>query len=422
MYFIKIAFISILIFFLAFEGVFSTVSVAGIGISRFIEFIFFLSFSKYFIRDMYKNKVILITVKLMILFGIFLCLKIFVVFILQTEVETKILTTFVRLFFIIFPFYSVYFLMNRYGIIIIKMILLLNFPIMLIGWFQSDITPFTEFGWYIKETFFPWSQVFLENESFRKRVTSVYTFSIPLAYTITVNILLTTYLFVKTKSNIYFIYFLFLGSVAVFTLTRSVVLSWIAMFLYYLFIFLMNKRVNVIKRVLTIILITIFSIYAINIYNDNAKRFSRITTTKGTSAQGRVPLLLTGAYTLIVHPFGVSTNDYDFEKKEMYQIFHVEDILNFPAHNGLINIGFEYTTFGLIVFLLYILIIYRILKNYFSKEMYIYFTYAFFVYMANSFFHNNFIFIQDFYVLIFLGILAYEYDVQKQKIQGKLYD
>lgn len=412
MKYVKYFAITILLTMIAFEGAFYT-AIAGVGISRIIEFIFFLPIAKYFLNDVKNNRVLFVTVQLLIIFGLLLSLKLFTVVIVDGEDNIKILINIVRLLFFIFPTYIVYYLLREKNIDVIKFILLLNFPIILLAFFQSEVTPYTDIAWQIKYDFFPEGLQF-DNEFFRKRVVGVYFSSIPLAYTLSVDFVLTTYLYIKTKSNLYTIYFLFLGIVSVFSLTRSVVLSWAVMFIYYIYHYLRFKT-SILNKVFGITIIILFVVYGSLGYMENSDSLDRVTSTKGSSAQGRLPLALTGIYTLVMHPFGVSESDYNDAKKEMYAVFHVEDILNFPSHNGLLNIGFEYTTFGLMVFLVYLYALYKILKNNFSKDMKLFFIVSFFVYLTNSFFHNNFIFIQNFYAFIILSIFAYEFDLQTKR-------
>lgn len=411
--FLKYFLYGILIFFLAFQGVFSNTAIAGIGINRLIEFMFFIFIIKDFLYDVNSNKVINITIKLLSVFALLLCVKIFVIFVLESNTDVSILKDFVRLVFIICPFYLVYYLLSK-GIKIIELILIFNFPIMLIAFFQAGITPFTDIAWDIKWNIFGANSHGIEDTPwFRDRVTGIYSTSIPLAYAITTNIILASYLFIKTRHNIYILYFFFLGTISFFSLTRSVLLSWLIMLIYLGYKTFMIK--GVMRKLVGIVMLSSLIFYGVSIYSKNSDTFDRVTNVKGGSAEGRVPLALTGIYTLVQHPFGVSEVDYELAKKEMYNIFHVENILIYDSHNGFLNIGFEYTSFGIIVLIFYFMILKRLMQNYFSKELQRFFIVAFFVYFANGIFHNNFIFIQNFSALTILSVFAYEYEIAMKR-------
>jgi hypothetical protein len=187
----------LLIYFLAFQGVYSHSSLAGIGINRLVEFVFFVFVAKSFVADLQHNKVITMTVRLLAIFGLLLSLKIFVTFVFEAEIDMSLFKDLIRLPFILFPFYLVYYLMNR-GVNIIQMLLLFNFPIMLIAFFQAEITPLTDLAWDLKFNAFGANSVGIDDTPwFRARVTGLYATSIPLAYVLVTNIILCSYLYVK---------------------------------------------------------------------------------------------------------------------------------------------------------------------------------------------------------------------------------
>jgi hypothetical protein len=411
---------AVLIYFLAFQGVYSNTSFAGVGINRIVEFVFFAFVAKSFLVDMQHNKVITMTVRLLAIFGLLLCLKIFVIFVFEAEIDMSLFKDLIRLPFIIFPFYLVFYLMNR-GVKIVQLLLLINFPIMLVAFFQAQITPFTDLAWDLKFNTFGANSVGIDDTPwFRARVTGLYPTSITLAYALVSNIILSSYLYVKSRNSLYLLYFFFLGLICFLSLTRSAVLSWAIMLLYLGYKSLMVE--SLIQKVVAAGVLSALLLYGLNVYTENISTFSRVTSTEDKSAEGRIPLALTGIYTLAHYPLGISETSYSAAKKEMFDIFHVANILIYESHNGFINIGFEYTLFGLFFFALYLWLLHSMIKKHFSKELQGFFRVSFFAYAANAFFHNNIIFIQDFSALSVLALVAYEYtrhsDKEKLHVQN----
>jgi len=410
---IKYLGILLLLFLIAFEGAFGLIQIAGSSFPRLIQGIFFIFLFKEFIKDNNQNKVLLYINTLFFIFIILLGLKLLTVTFVQGQYEFNIIIDFFRVISIIIYIYLTYYLLKQ-DLNNLNIILLLNSFIMLVAFFQSNVTPLTDLAWDVKNNYFPMNTTgYVDNITFRKRVTGVYSTSIPLAYVLTTNMILTMYMFVKTKLNLYVIYFIFLGAIAVFSLTRSVFLSWIVLSIYLTyFIFF---KLTIFKKILLVIFIIFTTFYTMNIYIENQDKFDRITSVDGASAQGRLPLAITGLYTIIKHPFGVSKADYNEAKKEMYAIYHVSNILQFTSHNGFINVGFKYTLLGIFIFIYFMYYIRRILrKSSVSKEMRLFFLVGVMAYFANSLFHNAFIVIDDFYGLILLSIIAYEYSLVEQ--------
>lgn len=404
----------LLLFLIAFEGAFGLIQIAGSSFPRLIQGIFFIFLFKEFIKDNNQNEVLFYINKLFFIFAILLALRLFTVTFIQGQYEFNIIIDFVRIFSIVIYTYLTYYLLKQ-DLNNLNIILLLNSFIMLVAFFQSNVTPLTDFAWDVRNNYFPMNTIgYEDNITFRKRVTGVYTTSIPLAYVLTTNMILSMYMFIKTKFNLYVIYFIFLGAIAVFSQTRSVFLSWIVLSIY--LIYLTFFKLTIFKKILLVIFMIFTTFYAMNTYIKNQDKLDRITSIHGASAEGRLPLAVTGLYTIIKHPFGVSKVDYNEAKKEMYAIYHMPNILQFSSHNGLINVGFKYTLLGIFVFIYFVFYIRSILReSSISKEMRLFFLVGVIAYFANSLFHNAFIVIDDFYGLILLAIIAYEYSLGKEK-------
>jgi len=402
-------------FLIATEGIFVGIKMSIIDIHRFIEIIIFLYFINTIIYEINHSKLLRIIFRFQLFLFLLLSLKLFTVTFIYEEISTSIFWDMARLFLMFMLFYLI-FIYLKYMKNGLRIILLFNFPIMLIAFMQFNLFPFSDFAWDFKNTYFANNSVDLAmsndadtQTAFRTRVIGLYGFSIPLAYILSVNMIMTAYLYLKSNNFIYILYLVFLGVISIFTLTRSILLSWFVIMSYILFKFFKNTKFS--TKVVSFIILLIFSIFAVNQFTSNSSSFNRLSGVEDASAAGRIPLALTGTYAMVSYPFGVSKNAYDDIKKEMFQIYHQTNILNFTSHNGIIQFGLTYTLIGFFVLAYFLMNIFRILRDTLDKEMYIFMLVAFFTYLVNALFHNNFIFVEDYYSMIILALLVYEYDL-----------
>lgn len=404
-----------LAFLIATEGIFTGIKISILDVHRLIEIVIFLYFSKTIFHEINNNRFLYISTMFALSLFFLLSVKLFVVTFIYNESETYILSDMVRLFLMFMFFYLIYILLkNRKNSL--NLILLFNLPIMLIAFMQFNLFPFSDMVWDFKNTYFQHNTLdvkFDDDAAFRTRVIGLYSYSIPLAYILSVNMIIGLYLFIKTEKPIYVLYLLFLGLITTFTLTRSILLSWIIVMSYIIIRIIKAKKIFLKLILISTLLISTF--YLFNLYATYGSSFDRFTGVKDKSATGRIPLALTGAYASITHPFGLSKASYNEIKQEMYIIFHQENVLNFTSHNGIIQLTITYTLFVLFVLFIYMAQLSRILKKSLDKKMYIFSIISLLAYTVNALFHNNFIFIEDYYVMIFLAILAYEYDIQTKK-------
>ena len=136
---------------------------------------------------------------------------------------------------------------------------------------------------------------------------------------------------------------------------------------------------------------------------------SRITSvSSGGHSDSRPFLWITGLYTIVQHPFGVTEKDYQEAKQEMFRRFKKPEVLYIGTHNGLINIGFQYTIIGYILFFLFVLF----LLHYISllEPIYvIFFKLVLLSYLIHTAFHNNFILNADYPFLMVLMLICVDY-------------
>lgn len=394
--------------------------IAGISIDRIIQiFLFFILF-KHFSKD-WKDKNLRFV---LIIISWFLILAIFNNFSLLIQGEDKItVMTFIRdtirvIMYGIFT-YLVYYLLKN-DIKKLNIILFIQFLAILLAFFQNPMTPLTDWSQSIKVEYFANNmqiqdldiyQDFMENVNWTFiRVSGPYGQVVTMSYTLVISATLTTFMYLYTNKKVYIYYLLFLFLVSIMSLTRSAVGS-----IFIMLLFLISK-----EKVYFFILMTIGTIYVLFFSNFdpmNLSDYSRVVSSDDSSAQGKIYLWITGATALLLHPFGITDIDYMNVKEWMYTIYHNSDIVKYPSHNGIINIGFQYTILG--IFLL-IYFIYRLFKmsNILEKKERRFWMFAFFAYLFQQSFHNNGIFYVEFNVLIILALYLVEINKNKRVAMG----
>lgn len=404
---------------IATDGILQGLKIMGIDISRIMQVIAFLFLIKSFYIDIQTNKILNEIIKFTAILFLFLALKMFTTTFILNDLSFSIVNDTLRLALMLVFIYLVYYLLKK-DFRYLNLILLFNLPIMLVAFFQFQLFSFSDIAWNIKFDYFNYQYIpfdsigpIEENVTFRKRVIGLYMSSIPLAYILSTNMIIGIYLYIKSNKNIYLVYFFFLGIITLFTLTRSVVLSFIVLIIYLIYYSYFNS--SFLKKTLATIAIIGLLFGSLQLMNETGKTLDRLSSVSGESATGRLPLAITGAVALVEYPFGISKEKYLIIKQEMYKILHHKNILLFPSHNGLLNIGFTYTTFGLIYFIFFVFKLRKIISQHIPKKIKIFFTFAILSYLANGLFHNNFILVKDFYILIFIAIIAYEYDINNKK-------
>jgi hypothetical protein len=232
------------------------------------------------------------------------------------------------------------------------------------------------------------------------RISGPYGQVITLSYTLVISAILTTFMYLKTEKKVYFYNLLFIFLVSVMSLTRSAVGG-----VFIMLLFLASK-----ERVHFMLLITIGIIYIIFLSNfdlTELNNYSRVVSTDDSSAQGKVYLWITGIIALILHPFGITEHSYMEVKEWVYSIYHNLDILRYPSHNGIINVGFEYTLLGIFVLIYFIVRLFKISRTLEKRERK-FWLFAFFSYIFQQSFHNNGIFYVEFNVLMIIALYLVE--------------
>lgn len=393
------------------EGIFTGYSIAGIPYVRLLEIIIFIFIAKYFLQDIKKNKLLRYYMKFILLLLLLTVVK-FEVFVFSKNEEVAFIFADIQYLFLYGIIIYLGYYMMKYRFNYINIILFIMFIIFLIAFFQSDFTPFTELSRNLKMAYFS-QNTFLDRSenSLFSRLAGLYSFVMVLDYALLSASIVTLYMYIKNSANIYLYFFIFMGIVIFLTLTRSTIISWVIMFLF--LIWRIQSSAKIPTKIIISILILTGVVFFFDFYNQHMEHFMRVSDIGEESAAGRIPLLITGAYALLLHPLGISDNEYWNIKMEMFHFFNNQVILNFPSHNALIDLGLKYTIIGLISFIVFV---YIFLKKYLKgigTKYHGYIKISMLAYLANGIVHNTFIFNLDFPILIFLSILAYEYDKEE---------
>ena len=135
----------------------------------------------------------------------------------------------------------------------IKAYLIFTAPYFLLAFMQSPITPFNEFSFQIWSLFYE-SQLLVENWyaeflykdynrfHFLVRVIGPYGSPTALCYALIPPIIFSAFLYLQEKKIKYYVWFIFLSSVAFLTLTRSLLLGTVLMILYLAFMQIYLRR------------------------------------------------------------------------------------------------------------------------------------------------------------------------------------
>jgi hypothetical protein len=398
-------------FILGTEGIFTGYTFSGFPIIRLSEIILFILIIKSFFNDIKENLLLYFFMKFILVLIILLFLKLGVLIFYKHDMATFIFLDIFRVILYGIIIYLGYFMLTR-NFKYINILLFFSLLIYLVAFFQSELTPFTDFSQNLKLQYFSQNtEIDISEKSLFSRLTGLYSYTLVLGYALLTTSIVLVYMYIKTSSKKYMYYFLFLGLIIFLTLTRSIIISWAILLIFIIFNTFDSN--NQIKKIAFLIIILFSTIYGTIFYNNNIDKLSRGLSFTDKTTEGRIPLLITGAYALILNPLGITDNDYTEVKKEMFKVFKHPDILVYPSHNALINLGIQYTILGLIAFLYFLYKILKIYIKHINQKYHRYIQISLLAYITNGLVHNAFLFNLDFPILIFLSILAYEYKLKK---------
>ena len=297
----------------------------------------------------------------------------------------------------------------------------------LMAFFQSPLTPLTSeawsakiswFGANVQNDFFQEAQEtnVLHNEGrFGIRSAGPYQYSIVYSYALYVQVALLVYLMLARGRLINFFLLIFFTILVIFTLTRSLLLG------TFVLLIPLVLRVSMLQAIgIAIGSIAVFIYYGlwrfVEILFSGRLGLSQIAKDEGAR---RDLLALCGLETVIRNPFGVTSEAYKEIQREYYEHYGVAALIEFPSHNGLVNIGFHFGVLGYFVFMLWLALctwFYRRIR----KRVRVFFLFAMLGYLAHTSFHNAFAFTGDYNPLVLLALFSFEVNLgtaaRKQQI------
>lgn len=247
----------------------------------------------------------------------------------------------------------------------------------------------------------------------RFRLSGPFGNSISFSYFLISAFLINLYMYIKTHKRIYI---LTTGLVVVCSLlsqTRSLVLGE-AFILLGVFFLVHNSKINSYKIIFTILGLAA-SLFFINKFDAMFSGGESSRLTKFDDKGSNRPILwLTGLTAVANHPFGVSDDDYNIVRRRMYDRYGSQNVLYQSSHNGLINVGFNYTIFGYLAIIAFYIFNIKYIRK-LSKD----FKYLMLLfiggYSIHALFHNDYIFFADYTVLLVYMLIPLQLSIENSK-------
>ncbi|RRS30909.1 MAG: hypothetical protein P794_05240 [Epsilonproteobacteria bacterium (ex Lamellibrachia satsuma)] len=400
---------------LAVNNIFIGYKIMGISFDRILLGVLFVISLKSFLYDIKTNKYLrLVVIFFIIFFALNLLKSSYLVLACDEYNISNMIRSSFRILTMLIFFYLSFFLISRSSNYrLFKYMLFILFLAFLLAFFQSYLTPFTEIANKIINFFFSvnmdenMSELIASNieygSTWELRTTGPYGSTITLSYALASAGLLSTYLYKKTEEKIYIYMLLFILVVAVLSMTRSVIITQIILVFYSMFS--VKNRLGKLVITLAILIMP----YLFYLYLDS---FERVLDLNETSASGKIPLIITAIYALLLSPLGVCSTIYEEARHFMYEIFHTEEILKYTAHNGIVNIGFEYTVIGYLLFFYFFYLLFKASKKLrkSDRKLWVALIVAYFFQQS---FHNMGLFVGDFPVLLILALYIFDISLSK---------
>lgn len=402
---------------LAIDNIFIKYKVAGISYDRLLEFFFFFVFFKTYLKELHTNPFFRkwnIFIVILAIIQLLANLKMGI----EGAIEFKVIyTSFIKCFsFIVFSF--LFLLVAKKNIRYVNIIVSIHLLICLFAFLQHPISPWAGQMLEIKKLLYAIEntddKVFgalSREETYisggfadRFRLAGPFSSTISFAYFALSSFIINFYLYLRYKKTYYLALLIILFLASILTQTRSLLLAEICLVFGYLF-FAPHRRHAIYK--MTIIIGALFSLIVIysyrNIITDEDSRMASLNSGGETDVR---PLLWTTAiYAVLKNPFGLSQEDYQEARVEMFREFGHPGILFLMPHHGVINIGFNYTFFGYIIFLWFTLYFLNYI-NFLDPKIKVFFRLAIISYIIHTSFHNNFVLDSDYpFVMVIMLVL-----------------
>lgn len=411
---------------LAINNIFVNFRVGPLSFDRLLEFLIFAIFFKSFLTEIrdnaYFRKYVLFIVVLAVL-QILMNVKLAA---FNNSDSSLILQSFFKcISFIVFSY--LFLLIIKEDIKYLNYIIVLHLGICLFALLQHPLSPLSSQMHELKMMLFKGQDgnlslaKKLQNQelyidlgiSNKFRLSGPFASSITFSYFLLSTFFLNLFMYLKTEKRLYMLSTGFVILCSLLCQTRSLLLAEVVI-LISVFLFIHNAKINSYKVIFTILGLVTSLVFIEKI----DQIFSSSETTRLTkfndSGSERTQLWATGVYAVMSNPFGVTEEQYQIAKQEMYNKYGNPGILHLPSHNGFINVGFNYTIFGYFIIIGFFFFLVKYARQLFRDYRILF--YAFFIgYILHSCFHNNFIFYSDYDVYYVLMLLPFQLMLQRNQ-------
>nr|WP_298927254.1 O-antigen ligase family protein [uncultured Allomuricauda sp.] len=410
---------------LALDNVFVSKRIGFLSVDRLLEILIFFLFFKQFIAEFKANFFFKRFNQFLIAF---ICLKFLMnlKFIIVGNIDLLVLIkdAFKGFTFIIYAFLFVVLL--KKGTKYLRIITWVHLGILIFSLLHHPLSPIAGEIQEFKKTLLTSNSASMQsadlsNEEIyiehgyanRFRLSGPFAFAITFSYFAITSFILNLFLFMKTNKKFYLLVLGLLVITAFLSQTRSLILGIFIISAAYI---LLIKNTGA-RYKFRLFVASIFSFLALlAVFNSISSIDSRITSTDGTGggSDNRPLLWTTGIMAVVENPFGVTDAEYDVTRREMFERYGDSSLLHLTSHNGLINVGFQYTFFGYILFAFFSYFLYKHAIT-LPKSYKILFVSSLLGYLVHTSFHNNFILYADYPFLIILMLIGYSEQILETK-------
>jgi hypothetical protein len=414
---------------LGINNVFINFKIAGISYDRLLEFVFFFLFLKNYLNALLTDKFFRRYNIFILIFTVLqFLMNLRMVAILNVNKDILMIGLVKCFSFLVFSF--LFYLIAKENIKYVNIIIAVHIGICIFAVLQHPLSPVSSQMHEIKKTLFS-SLEMVEGEGIAKklgsqevhinngmgirfRASGPFASSITFSYFLLSTFFLNIYMYFRQKKGVYIGFIVLIMICSFLSQTRSLILSEFFV-IFGVFVFIHNEKLNSYKVILVLfgLIISLVSINKIESFF-SANKESRLTALDDEGSH-RPLLWLTGLYAVASHPFGITAKQYQDARREMFYKYGKGAVLYLPAHNGFVNVGFNFTIFGYPVILFFFYFVFKHIKMHISTYK-ILFTLYFISYFMHSCFHNNFIFYSDYDVYMVLMLIPlYSYFDESNK-------
>ncbi|MFT4610844.1 MAG: hypothetical protein ACJA1H_000533 [Glaciecola sp.] len=417
---------------LATNNVFISFRVGSLSVDRLLEFLFFGLFLNTFIKEFYTNSFFRkFTLFVFALAVVQLITNTFLAGYHGLESKSLLENLFKTLSFLVFAF--LFYLIVKEDIWYLKFIVVIHLLICVFAILQHPMSPVSTQIHEIKLQLY--SSVDHSDATARKlknqethitygvsnkfRLSGPFVSTTTFSYFLMVTFFFNLYLYFRTNKRIYVFTTGFVILCSLLTQTRSLVLA-IALMLVGVFLVINNNsRFNYLKVIITVIVLISSLVLMNKVDSLLSGSDSRLTDmTENPEATSRPMLWLTGLTAIAKHPLGITTEQYDKVRQEMSKKHGKAALAFLNSHNGLINIGFNYSMIGYLIFFMFSVFIIKSSKLLSKNFKYLFYLF-FLAYFINISAHNNFIFVSDYDILMALMIIPLHYMYEQDSLNEK---